>query len=165
MECVKNKTVDVVLVYSISRFARNTKTLLEAVELMNQQGVKFQSYKEKLDTSTAMGTFFLTMLAALAQMESQQMSERIGDAKETNKKIGRTYSSPIYGFDNNLVSHTLVPNHEMKLVHRIKEMSEYYGYHYIARKLNEEGVPSKKGGKWYASVVHKIVNNSVYNNA
>lgn len=57
---------DCVVVESISRFARNTKDLLELVERLEEKKVKFISKKEALDTSTSSGRFMLTMFGAIA---------------------------------------------------------------------------------------------------
>ena len=52
---------DVVIVESISRFARNTRDLLELVERLNEKGVEFVSKKEAIDTTTPTGKFMLTV--------------------------------------------------------------------------------------------------------
>ena len=52
---------DTVVVESISRFARNTKDLLELVEQLTAKGVEFISKKEAIDTTTPTGKFMLTM--------------------------------------------------------------------------------------------------------
>ena len=58
-----------VLVESISRFARNTKDLLELVEQLTAKGVEFISQKESIDTSTPTGKFMLTIFGAVAELE------------------------------------------------------------------------------------------------
>ena len=55
---------DTVIVESISRFARNTKDLLELVEQLTAKEVEFISQKESIDTSTPAGKFMLTIFAA-----------------------------------------------------------------------------------------------------
>ena len=57
---------DTVIVESISRFARNTKDLLELVELLTAKGVEFVSRKEAIDTTTPTGKFMLTVFGAVA---------------------------------------------------------------------------------------------------
>ena len=59
---------DVVIVESISRFARNTKDLLSLIEELDQKKVAFISQKENIDTNTPSGRFMLTVFAALAQL-------------------------------------------------------------------------------------------------
>lgn len=84
---------DVLVVESISRFARNTKDLLALVEDLERKGVRFVSQKESLDTSTPQGRFVLTMFGALAQLEREQTLQRqaegIAVAKAQGKYKGR----------------------------------------------------------------------------
>lgn len=84
---------DSVTVESISRFARNTKDLLDLVELLESKGVQFISQKESIDTSTSAGRFMLTIFAAVAEMERdnilQRQSEGIAIAKAEGRFNGR----------------------------------------------------------------------------
>ena len=56
---------DTVIVESISRFARNTRDLLELVEQLSAKGVAFVSQKEAIDTTTPTGKFMLTVFGAV----------------------------------------------------------------------------------------------------
>ncbi len=67
---------DVVIVESISRFARCTRDLLELVEQLSGKGVAFVSKKEALDTSTPSGRFVLTIFGAIAQLERESILQR-----------------------------------------------------------------------------------------
>lgn len=84
---------DVVIVESISRFARCTRDLLELVEQLSGKGVAFVSKKESLDTSTPSGRFVLTIFGAIAQLEResilQRQKEGIAIAKAQGKYTGR----------------------------------------------------------------------------
>ena len=62
---------DVVVVESISRFARNTRDLLGLVEKLTIKGVEFISLKEHIDTTTPTGRFTLTVFAAIAELERE----------------------------------------------------------------------------------------------
>ena len=62
---------DVVVVESISRFARNTRDLLELVEQLSAKGVEFVSKKEAIDTMTPPGKFMLTIFGAVAELERE----------------------------------------------------------------------------------------------
>ena len=85
---------DVVIVESISRFARNTKDLLELVEQLNKKEVEFISQKEAINTSTPSGKFMLTIFAAVAELEREYLLQRqregIAAAKAQGKYKGRT---------------------------------------------------------------------------
>lgn len=84
---------DTVIVESISRFARNTKDLLELVEQLTVKGVEFMSKKEAIDTTTPTGRFMLTVFAAVAELEReytlQRQAEGIAIAKEQGVYKGR----------------------------------------------------------------------------
>lgn len=84
---------DTVIVESISRFARNTRDLLELVERLTAKGVEFVSKKEAIDTTTPSGKFMLTIFGAVAELEReyilQRQSEGIAIAKAQGKYKGR----------------------------------------------------------------------------
>ena len=84
---------DTVIVESISRFARNTRDLLELVEQLTAKGVEFVSKKEAIDTTTPTGKFMLTVFGAVAELEReyilQRQREGIYIAKELGKYKGR----------------------------------------------------------------------------
>lgn len=84
---------DIVYCSDISRIARNTKDLLNIVEELNKKGVDFISIKENIDTTTAQGKFMLTVFAAMAELERenilQRQAEGIAIAKAAGKYKGR----------------------------------------------------------------------------
>lgn len=84
---------DTVIVESISRFARNTRDLLDLVEQLTEKQVEFVSRKEAIDTTTPTGKFMLTVFAAVAELEReyilQRQREGIAIAKGQGKYTGR----------------------------------------------------------------------------
>lgn len=80
---------DTVIVESISRFARNTRDLLDLVETLKQKDVKFISKKEAIDTSTPAGEFMLTVFAAMAQLERSYILDRQKEGIEIAKQEGK----------------------------------------------------------------------------
>ena len=84
---------DTVIVESISRFARNTRDLLDLVEKLSEKGVEFISKKEAIDTTTPTGKFMLTVFGAVAELEReyilQRQQEGIAIAKAEGKYRGR----------------------------------------------------------------------------
>lgn len=84
---------DTVVVESISRFARNTRDLLELMEQLSAKEVGFVSQKEAIDTSTPTGKFMLTVFGAVAELEReyilQRQREGIAIAKQEGRYTGR----------------------------------------------------------------------------
>ena len=89
---------DTVIVESISRFARNTRDLLELVERLTGKGVEFISQKEAIDTTTPTGKFMLTVFGAVAELEReyilQRQREGIAAAKGQGRYKGRKPIEP-----------------------------------------------------------------------
>lgn len=87
------KSGDKLIVDSISRFARNTKDLLDLVEQLNHKSIIFVSLKESIDTTTPTVVFMLTVFGAVAQLEREYIKDRqiegIAVAKEEGKYKGR----------------------------------------------------------------------------
>lgn len=67
---------DTVVVESISRFARNTRDLLDLMEELSKKEVAFVSQKEAIDTTTPTGKFMLTVFGAVAELEREYILQR-----------------------------------------------------------------------------------------
>ena len=84
---------DVLVVESFSRLSRSLKDFFWILESLEKKKVTLQSQKETVDTSTVMGRFMVTVLAALSEMEREQMLERqaegIAAARASGKQLGR----------------------------------------------------------------------------
>ena len=80
---------DVVIVESISRFARNTKDLLNLIEDLSAKDVTFISKKEAIDTTTPSGKFMLTIFGAVAELERKYILQRQREGIEIAKKQGK----------------------------------------------------------------------------
>lgn len=91
---------DTVIVESISRFARNTKDLLELTEQLNKKHVQFISQKESIDTDTPAGKFMLTIFGAVAELEREYIHQRQKEGIEIARKDGKYNGRPPKILDN-----------------------------------------------------------------
>lgn len=84
---------DTIYILDFSRLARNTKDLLNTVEMLNKKGIHIVSKKESLDTSTPTGKLILTVIGAINEFERTNLLERqregIAIAKAKGKYRGR----------------------------------------------------------------------------
>ncbi len=76
LKLARRKEVDAVVVYKLDRIFRSTVDALETTKAFDKWGVSFHSIEETLDTRSAMGRFFFTLTAALAEMERRLIGER-----------------------------------------------------------------------------------------
>jgi Site-specific recombinases, DNA invertase Pin homologs len=86
---------DIIFVESFSRFARNTRDLLELVEQLSEIGVEFVSLKEKIDTGTPTGKFMLTVFAGIAELERAFILQRSKEGIEAARRAGRHLGRPV----------------------------------------------------------------------
>lgn len=86
---------DTLVVWRFDRLARNARDLLKVTDDLTAQGIEFRSLKEGVDTATPAGKLMLTMIAAMAQFESDVNSERtkagMANAAKHGRKGGRKH--------------------------------------------------------------------------
>lgn len=160
MDMVKTKEIDAVAVYSLSRFARNTVEVLKSIELMNKNNIQFHSLTEKIDTTSPTGRFFLTTLAALGQLEREQISERTKDALAHKKSKGERTGGIPFGYELDEDGIHLIENQReqsiISIVLSLKELG--YSYRNIAKELENRGLKNKTHRiKWSATQIFRIL--------
>ena len=131
--------VDVILVKSISRFARNTVDLLEVVRHLRDIGVSVRFEREHIDTMTGDGEIMLTLLAAFAEAEARSASENVKWTVRKRFEAGLPQHVQLYGYRWRGDHYEIEP-HEAEIVRRV--FHEYLAGaspHQIARALNEDG--------------------------
>ena len=147
----------------MDRLTRRTLDLLTLVEeVFKPNKVQFHSITERVDTSTAQGKFFLTIIGAMSQMERDLISERTSEALGYKISQGENVGSPPLGFlaENKKLSRI---DGEFEVVEHIKRLKrKKLSLRQIANRLNEQEIPTKRGGSWYAEMVRYILRNSRY---
>jgi site-specific DNA recombinase len=89
LELVRNDAADGVVVLKLDRLSRSTRDVLDLVDECGRAGWRLVSVSEHLDTATAAGRLVLTVLAALSQMEREQVAERTCFAMDAIAREGR----------------------------------------------------------------------------
>lgn len=77
MQEAKQRKFDIVLVWKFDRFARSLKMLVDSLELFKDLGIDFVSYKESIDTTTAMGRLIFNINSAYAEFERELIGDRV----------------------------------------------------------------------------------------
>ena len=98
LEMVEREEVEAIVVYKLDRLSRKTLDNLSLIELFESKGVAFHSISEKVDTKSATGKFFLTIVSAIAQMERDLIAERTKDALDHKKKHKEWMGRIPFGF-------------------------------------------------------------------
>ena len=161
-DCEAGK-IDIILTKSISRFARNTVDLLNAVRHLKDLGISVQFEKEHIDSLSEDGELMLTLLASFAQEEVRSLSDNVkwGTRKRFEKGIpnGRFQ---IYGYrwDGD---HLVVEPEEAKIVKLIYvNFLNGLSAESTEKQLEEMGVKSYKGQHFGNTSIRQILGNITY---
>lgn len=93
--CIKQcRAGDKIVVWKLDRLGRSTVGLIEAVEKLEAKGIQLVSIHDHIDTTTAMGKFFFTIMAAIAQLERDMISERTKAGVAAYKTRGGKMGKP-----------------------------------------------------------------------
>jgi DNA invertase Pin-like site-specific DNA recombinase len=102
LQDMRNKRFDAVICWKFDRLGRSTSHLLNVLEELKNKGVRLIATSQNIDTNTAMGKFFFTILSGFAEMERELIRERIKlglkRAVEQNKTLGRPIGSKDKGY-------------------------------------------------------------------
>jgi len=160
-EC-RNGNVDMVITKSISRFARNTVTLLSTVRELKSLGVDVYFEEQNIHTASADGELMLTILASYAQEESLSVSENMKWRIKKNFEAGKPWSGFVLGYRCENGQYVIVPE-EAEVVRRIyREYLDGKGATIIMKGLNEDGIRTRVGKPWRVEGVLKVLKNYNY---
>jgi len=155
---------DAILVIKMDRIHRNQKNFMFMMEQLNKNKKEFVSMSESFDTSTAIGRFVMNIIQGIAQLESEQIGERVYIGMEQKAKINGGvlgFNIP-YGYD--YMDGKLNINQNEALV--IKNIYSWYLDHKsmgeIVTMLNDAKVPTKNQGLWAKKMVSTILKNPIY---
>ena len=162
-EC-ENGNIDIILVKSISRFARNTLDLLNTARHLKEIGVEIRFEKEGISTFSMDGELMLTLLASFAEEESRSISENVkwGTHKRFKDGIPNGHYFVIgYRWTEDHDLYIYEP--EAEIVRRIfREYIAGAGSTFIASTFDKEGLLTPLGNKWRDTNINKILTNSIY---
>lgn len=154
--------IDMVLCKSISRFARNTVTLLETVRELKELGVDIYFEEQNIHTMSGDGELMLTILASYAQEESRSVSENMHWRVKKNFEEGMPWGGSRLGYRFQNGRLVVCPN-EAETVRRIyREFLSGKGVDTIANGLNADGIPTIWGYEWRNNGVLSILRNYYY---
>ncbi len=154
--------VDLVITKSISRFARNTVTLLQTVRELKNLGVDVYFEEQNIHSLSSDGELFLTILASYAQEESRSASENQKWRVRDKFRNGIPWSGTILGYRYGTDGYMIEPT-EAETVRLIFESYlQGMGLVSIAKLLNAQSRTSRYGRPWGKSSIMRVLRNSTY---
>ena len=155
--------IDRVLTKSVSRFARNTVTLLETVRELKELGVAVYFEEQNIDSLSGDGELMLTILASFAQEESKSVSDNCKWRIRKDFSEGKPMNLPLlYGYRREK-GRIVIDEREAEIVRFIfRSCLNGMGKGRITEELREQGVPCRLGGEWQTETVGGILKNEKY---
>jgi DNA invertase Pin-like site-specific DNA recombinase len=132
-------------VAKLDRLARSTRDFASTLELAKQQGWSVIALDLGVDTGTPQGEMVATVMMAMAQYERELIRARTKDGLAVARPRGKQVGGPS------------VPGKVARRIKRQRDAGDSYSR--IARALNEDGVPTARGGKWHPSTIRYIYEN------
>lgn len=155
--------IDRIITKAISRFARNTVTLLETTRELKALGISVFFQKEGLYSDRGQGELVLSLLATVAQEESRSVSENCKWRIHSKFKAGQLANlNFLYGYRIQKGQVKIHPEEAAVVKGIFDAYLSDTGTRAIARKLTEQQVPTPRGGKWTASRVFRALTNEKY---
>lgn len=154
--------IDIVITKSITRFARNTVTLLATIRELRDLGIDVYFEKENIHTLSADGELMITLLAAYAQEESYNVSENQKWRIRKMFEQGRPNTGRMLGYRLKNGVLQIIPD-EAEIVKMIfNDYLSGMGRNAIMKKLIRMGIPTMSGGQWRENAIWRILTNEKY---
>ncbi len=147
---------------SISRFARNTVTLLETVRELKSLGIDVYFEKENLHSTSGDGELMLSILASFAQEESKSVSDNMKWRIRNDFQQGKIGSITIFGYRRNADGVLEIEESEAKIVQMILRIIAPNGTMCHCEKINAMGISTRQGNRWTGQRVKEILVNEKY---
>lgn len=158
----RNEKIDIVITKSISRFARNTVTLLESVRELKSMGIDVYFEEQNIHTMSGNGELMMTILASYAQEESLSASENQKWRIRKNFEEGKPWNGTLLGYRYDHGKYVVVSDE----AETVRTIFAYYltgmGVTAIMKKLIESNVPTRLGSTWSKTGISKILRNYIY---
>ena len=150
--------VEAIIIYKLDRLTRSVVDLNMLLELFDKHDVALVSLVESLDATSASGRLMLNLLASVSQWEREIIGERTRDAMAYLKSKNKVYSRPVFGYSFDEDTNQLVEDkQEQQVIMAIQQLRrDGASYREIVKKLNAEGIPTKRGGRWQMNTVRRI---------
>lgn len=164
-DCMAGK-IDMIITKSISRFARNTLDCLKYIRELKEKNIPVFFEKENIKTMDSKGEVLLTIMASLAQQESQSLSQNIKLGLQYRYQNGEVQvnHNRFLGYTKDEEGHLIIEPTEAEVVKRIyREYLEGGSLLQIGRGLEADGILTAAGkAKWRPTTLQKILRNEKY---
>ncbi|MGO5676657.1 recombinase family protein [Bacillus subtilis] len=160
---VEKDKFQAVLVWKISRLSRNMLDTLTLLDKFEDYGVKFISYSENFDTGSPIGRLVVQLMASIAEMERNTLSENVKLGMKQRALEGSWNGGVVFGYDT-VKKELVISEKEAEVVKLIYQMyANGKGLRAISNYLNKAGYKTKRNRHFSINSVAQILDNVIYN--
>ena len=160
---VEKDKFQAVLVWKISRLSRNMLDTLTLLDKFEDYGVKFISYSEDFDTGTPIGRLVVQLMASIAEMERNTLSENVKLGMRQRALEGLWNGGVVFGYDHTDKKKLIINHKEAEIVKLIFSMyANGKGLRAISNHLNKAGYKTKRNRYFSINGVAQILDNVIY---
>lgn len=148
IEDCKGGKIDLILVKSLSRFARNTLDSLNCIRMLKERNIGVWFDEERINTLDQSGEMLITVLSALAQEESRNISENVKWGLRNKYAKGGCHTSRLLGYKTGKSGHLEIIPEEAEIVKYIfRRYLEGQSINGISKELENKGYTTIRGSK------------------
>ena len=165
MKDARNRKMDLIITKSISRFARNTTTVLEATREFKSLGIGVFFELQGINTLSSEGELLMTIYAAFAQAESESIHEgaKMVYRHKYEAGIPVQYLERSFGYRKDSEGNYWIEEAEAGWIRKNYHMiADGYTPEAVKRLLNDNGVRSANGAEWNDCMVIRLIENEIY---
>ncbi len=168
MKDAEQQKYDIVIIWKLTRLARNMMDVMKTVEILLANNIEFYSISEQFDITTSTGKLMLQLLGSFGEFERNQIAENVQLTMKSLVRDQKRYAGGrrlgyISGQDDNGQKQLIIQEEEAQIVRLI--YTRYLGgdgYRMIANLLNRRGLKTVKGNSFSTISVKDILHNKVY---
>ena len=162
LQDAKDGKIDLIITKSISRFARNTVTLLEAVRKLKSYDVDVYFEEQRIHSISSDGELMLTILASYAQEEARSVSENMKWRVRRNFEEGKPWGRAPYGYTIENSKFVIVPKESEAVKLIFKLYLDGIGSYRIKDIMNKSEYPTRNNCLWTETTIRGMLKNYIY---
>ena len=159
---MRHASVDYILAKSISRFSRSVSDTMKSIWELTDLGIGVYFLEEDFDTGSINGEMVISILASVAETESESISQNIKITQEAKNELGTPVRKCAYGYRRDGINWILDPKKAVRIKLAFLMAANGFCFSEIAGRLNQFEEVDETGKHWVSCLVRSLLQNEAY---